>query len=241
MPREGLPPLKPLSLKAQCAAHLERLIISGELAIGASLPPEREFAKSLGVSRPVLHEAIVDLAAKGFLVIEPRRGIRVKDFYREGTLATFEALVRDSDGVFPSGIIGDITDFRALIELEAARLAATRGGGEGLAGLRAVVAEEECLPPPPAGLEERVALDMRLHQLIAEASGNRILPLVINSLAPVYSSLVRKFYEAGPEPSAVLGWHRRLVEAIAARDREAAARLAEEMLRHGALTIGASG
>lgn len=240
MSREGLPPLKPVSLKAQCTAHLERLIISGELPIGASLPPEREFAKELGVSRPVLHEAIVDLAAKGFLVIAPRRGIRVKDFYREGTLATFEAIIQDSDGAFPSGIIGDITDFRALIELEAARLAASRGGGERIVELRAVVAEEGTLSPLPAGLEGRVALDMRFHMLIVEASGNRILPLVMHSLAPVYASLVRKFYEAGPEPSVVLDWHRRLVEAIVARDREAAARLAEEMLRHGALMIGAS-
>ena len=62
-------PLKPLhvdSLKEACVKRLEELILSGELKVGVRLPSERDFAASLGVSRPVLHEALVDLSAKGF-------------------------------------------------------------------------------------------------------------------------------------------------------------------------------
>jgi DNA-binding FadR family transcriptional regulator len=227
------------SLKAQCAALLERLIISGVLAVGSTLPPERDFAKSLGVSRPVLHEAIVELASKGFLHIEPRRGVRVKDFYREGTLAIFEAIILHGKGNFPASVLADVVAFRSLIELEAVRLAAGIGGGDCLGRLRAHLAEEEGLPPLPAGLEARVALDVGFHVLVAEASGNRILPLVINSLSPIYASLVERFYKTGPDLARVGKWHRDIVEALARRDVEAALALSREMLDHGSRAIGA--
>lgn len=231
--------LEAKSLKAQCSAFLEGLIISGELAVGSALPPERDFAKSLGVSRPVLHEAIVDLAAKGFLQIEPRRGVKVRDFYREGTLAIFEAIVLHGSGDFPAGVLKDVLAFRALIELEAVRLAAGARGGDCLARLEAHLAEEAALPPLPQGLKARVALDVGFHLLLAEASGNRILPLVVHSLAPIYSSLVERFYEAGPELAKVGGWHRELVDYLARGDVDSAVRIAQEMLDHGSRTLGA--
>jgi GntR family transcriptional regulator, transcriptional repressor for pyruvate dehydrogenase complex len=236
-----VPPLETRSLKAQCAAHIEGLIISGELPVGSLLPPERDFAKQIGVSRPVLHEALVDLASKGFLGIEPRRGVRVKDFYREGTLATFEAIVLHADGDFAPEALADMLGFRVLIETEAARLAAERGGGEFLAALEEHLEAEARLPVPPAGLEERVALDLRFHLLVAEASGSRILPLVLNSIAPIYASLVRTFYGKGPDLDLVAGFHRRLVEAIAARDGRGAESAVKDMLGHGARLVSTDG
>jgi DNA-binding FadR family transcriptional regulator len=232
-----IPPLAARSLKAQCTEHIERLIISGGLPVGTLLPPEREFARQLGVSRPVLHESLVDLAAKGFLHIEPRRGVRVKDFYREGTLATFEAIVLHADGAFAPEVLGDMLGFRVLIEAEAARLAAARGGGEFSETLQAHLDAEARLPPPPAGLEERIALDIRFHVLLAEASGSRILPLVVNSIGPVYASLVRRFYQEGPDLALVGAYHRRLVEAILAKDGGRAEAAVREMLAHGAALV----
>ena len=227
------------SLKAQCAALLERRIISGELGVGSSLPPERDFARELGVSRPVLHEAIVDLAAKGFLRIEPRRGVRVRDFYREGTLAIFEAIVLHGKGDFPASVLGDVVGFRALIEVEAVRLAAGIRAGDCLARLEAHLLDEARLPALPEGLEARAALDVRFHVLLAEASGNRILPLVVNSLAPIYTSLVERFYKADPDLARVGKWHTDIVAALARADVDTAVSLAREMLDHGSRTIGA--
>ena len=235
-----LPPLEARSLKAQCAAMLERCIISGELAIGCSLPPERDFARQLGVSRPVLHEAIVDLAAKGFLVIEPRRGVRVKDFYLEGTLDTFEAIVLHGDGRFAPGVLQDVLGFRLLLEREAVRLAAARGGGPFLAPLQALLQEEAALPALPHGLERRCALDFRFHLLLAEASGNSILPLVMNSIAPIHRSLIERFYRSGPDLALVGGWHGRIIEALQAGEVEQATGLMTELLAHGARTLGGS-
>ena len=48
-------------------AEIERLITTGQLAPGMKLPPEREFAETLGVSRTVVREAMHTLTAKGLL------------------------------------------------------------------------------------------------------------------------------------------------------------------------------
>ncbi len=71
--RFPLQPLQVPSLKAACVQQLEHLILSGKLKINEKLPPERELAAQLQVSRPVIHEAIVDLAAKGLVTIIPRQ------------------------------------------------------------------------------------------------------------------------------------------------------------------------
>ena len=59
---ELLKPVKTESLKEACSGRLEDLILSGRLPIGQKLPSERELALQLCVSRPVAHEALVDLA-----------------------------------------------------------------------------------------------------------------------------------------------------------------------------------
>jgi len=241
MTDRDIEPLAARSLKAQCLERLERLIISGKLAIGEAFPPERDLAKSLGVSRPVLHEAMVELAAKGFTVVKPRRGTRVADYYRNGTLAIFESIVLHGDGDFPRSVLGDLVAFRRLIESESVRLAAQRGGGEYLAELRAVVGEEEAMAARPAAeVSRRTDLDVRFHLLLAEASGNRVLPLVINSIAPLYRRLVERFYESSPRYGTVLAFHGDLVDSIAKRDPEGALRVLEAMLEHGARSMGTS-
>jgi DNA-binding transcriptional MocR family regulator len=83
----AITPLRVPSLKEACVQRLEELILSGELKAGEKLASERELALQLGISRPVLHEALVDLAAKGLVAIEPRRGVYINDFRTNGSVA----------------------------------------------------------------------------------------------------------------------------------------------------------
>jgi DNA-binding FadR family transcriptional regulator len=227
------------SLKARCEDVLEKLLVSGEFPAGDPLPPERELASRLGVSRPLLHEAIVELAAKGFLAVEPRHGVRVRDFWREGTLSTFEAIVLRADGDFPPGVLEDVLAFRALIELEAAALAARRRGGEYLDPLKRLLEEEGALPPLPEDIAGRAALDLRFHRLLADASGNRVLPLVMGSIATISLAMIERFYRAGPDQARVEDYHRRIVRSIGAARVAETSRLVAEMLEQGAELLGA--
>ena len=62
-----LKPLKAESLKEVFISRFEDLILTGKLAIGQRLPPERELAVQLGVSRPVVHEGLLDLQLRASL------------------------------------------------------------------------------------------------------------------------------------------------------------------------------
>ena len=70
---------QPESIRAQVVREIENRIFSGELAIGERLPPERELALELGVSRSLVNLAILDLESMGFLRIVPRQGTFVAD------------------------------------------------------------------------------------------------------------------------------------------------------------------
>ena len=67
------------SLKDLFVQQLERMILSGELAVGDQIPPERDLAEQMGVSRTVINAGIADMASKGFLEIRPRKGVFVAD------------------------------------------------------------------------------------------------------------------------------------------------------------------
>jgi GntR family transcriptional regulator, transcriptional repressor for pyruvate dehydrogenase complex len=242
---DGIAKLQVKSLKAAAVEELERLIISGKLSMGSAMPPERELAARLGVSRPVVHEAMVELASKGFVRVEPRRGAFVNDFYRHGTLAILETIVVHNGGEFPPEALADVLAFRKLIELEAARLAASRRGEGFLDALRNLVATEASAPKDD--LDTICELDFEFHLIVAEASGSLVFPLLVNSFRPLYLSLGRRFYEAiesGRGAAAfgeVLDFHLRVADRIAEGAEEGAVLAMREMLEHGERALGARG
>ena len=81
------------SLKDLFVKELENKILSGELKVGDKLPSERELASSMQVSRAVVNAGIAELEQKGFLIIKPRIGTFVENFYKNGTLETFSSIM----------------------------------------------------------------------------------------------------------------------------------------------------
>ena len=227
-------PLKVQSLKEACVGRLEELILSGELGIGERLPPERDFAARIGVSRPVLHEALVDLSMKGLVRIVPRHGAFVNDYRSSGSMAILSSLLSHHDGKLDPAFTRSLIAMRLLVETETARLAALERTAEQLAGLQAIVADEEgAASDSPERLTE---LDFSFHLSIAIASGNLVYPLMLNSFKAVYSSLTGEFFRerSGTRAvEAVRDFHLRLVEAIGLRDAASAAATMGAMLRQG--------
>lgn len=229
-----LEPLRVPSLKEACVQRLEELILSGELKIGERLPPEREFAARLGVSRPVLHEALVDLDAKGLVRIVPRRGVFVNDYRRSGSMAILTSLLAYHNGQLDPAFAQSLLDTRLLLEVETARLAALHRTDDHLSEFHDLLAQEReaaCCDP-----QTLTGLDFDFHLLVAIASGNLIYPLLINSFKSIYTSLTGAFfrqYYGSPVVEAVHQFHRRLVEAIERRDAVGAVQVMREMLAHG--------
>jgi GntR family transcriptional regulator, transcriptional repressor for pyruvate dehydrogenase complex len=227
-------PIKIQSLKDTCVARLEELILSGELKIGERLPSERDFAVRIGVSRPVLHEALVDLDAKGLVHIVPRRGVYVSDYRRSGSLAILSSLLAFHNGKLDPSFMQSMIDMRLTVETESARLAALNRTPEQMTEFHAILNEEQqAAGDNPQVLTE---LDFSFHLSVAIASGNLVYPLIINSFKGVYTSLTGDFfrkYYGTPVVETVRQFHARLVEAFEKQNADRARSIMIEMLKHG--------
>lgn len=228
-------PLVVPSLKQACIHKLESMILSGELKAGEKLPSERVLALQLNVSRPVLHQALVDLALKGLVEIQPRRGVYINDFRTHGSLALLSSLITFQEGILSPELTRDMTALRRLLEGETARLAAKNRSQIHLESMKTILNEETQIDR--TDIPALVKLDFSLHIQIALASENTIYALLLNSIADLYTSFTTRFFiniQSGPELDKVFDFHRRLVAAIADQNSEAARILMEEMLDHGA-------
>ncbi|MDP8256204.1 MAG: FadR/GntR family transcriptional regulator [Candidatus Alcyoniella australis] len=231
-----LDPIKTDSLKDVFIARFEELILSGKLSIGQRLPSERELALQLGVSRPVVHEGLVDLEFKGLVSMKPRVGTVVNDYRRQGSLALLTSLVNYRRGLFEPRLLASMLQMRMLFEIETARLAAHCRSDAQLAELRDLLKREQSAER--TDIAYITELDFELHHMVALASDNMIYPLVINSFKQVYTNLTGLFFSEPAVVEQVFAFHRELVEAIAAQDEQRAAQQMQRILEHGAEHLG---
>ena len=84
------------TLKELFIEQIESMILSNELKIGEKLPPEREIASMMQVSRSVVNDGIVEMARKGFLQIIPRQGTYVADYKKYGTIDILVSIMKNS-------------------------------------------------------------------------------------------------------------------------------------------------
>ncbi len=229
--KELLGPLKTESLKEVFISRFEGLILSGRLSMGQKLPSERELALQLGVSRPVVHEGLVDLATKGLVSMKPRVGAVVNDFRREGSITLLNSLLNYHQGRISPEILEGMIEMRKLIEMETARLAAINRTDEQFEELTVHVSDE--LRIKHKDINALTEADFRFHHLIALASSNVIYPLFLNSLKEVYTNLSGVFFGDGSVVEVVFDLHVRMLKAIGKKDADAAVKLMKRILDHG--------
>jgi DNA-binding FadR family transcriptional regulator len=228
---DGLGPVKSESLTEICIRRFEGLILSGAFKAGEKLPPERDLARRLGVSRPVVHEALVDLAAKGLVTITPRKGSRVNDFRRHGSVSLLISLLEYHDGKLDAKLLDGLLTLRLLMEVENAKLSARHCSPAQLLELRHLLELE-------AAADRRdipviTGLDFEFHLILAIATDNLLYPLLLNSFKPVYTNLSGQFFEDPGVVDAVFDFHKKIVAAIAQKDETHAAEIMRRMLVHG--------
>jgi len=229
--QELLKPIKSESLKEVFISKFENLILSGKVSIGQKLPSERELALQLGVSRPVVHEGLVDLAAKGLITLTPRVGTIVNDYRTDGSLAMLTSLFNYHDGQLEHGILKSALDMRMLFEIETAKLAAIHRTEDHLARFEEILKTEASL-----NAYDTISVtetDFSFHHLIAMASGNMIYPLLLNSFKQFYTHLAGQFFTDPSLVKSVFDFHFELVIAIEKKDQALAIGIMEELLTHG--------
>ncbi len=206
--------IEPRRLYRQIADQLRTLIERGEFAAGARLPPERDLALQLGVSRPSVREALIALEVEGRVEVRMGSGVYVRPAGR----ATAAAAPRAA-GDSPL----ETLQARELIESELAARAALRMKRAQVSGLREAVA---LMAADAAAGRAPVRGDRLFHLRIAEVSENGTLLRLVGELfdereRPLYARLGSHF-DTGRSWAAAIAEHRAVIAAIAARSPEAA-------------------
>jgi GntR family transcriptional repressor for pyruvate dehydrogenase complex len=228
---DGLGPVKTDSLKEICIKRFEGLILSGAFAAGEKLPPERELAKRLGVSLPVVHEALVFIAEKGLVNITPRKGAMVNDFRRKGSVSLLISLLEYHDGKLDAKLLDGLLTMRLLVEIENVRLAARHRTDTQLEELNNVLLQETIADH--TDIEIITQLDFEFHLIVAISTDNLLYPLLLNSFKPVYTNLSGQFFKDSTVVGVVFDFHKKIVAAISDRAEQLAADLMHQMLSHG--------
>jgi GntR family transcriptional repressor for pyruvate dehydrogenase complex len=196
--------------------RLREMITRGDLKSGDRLPPERDLAKLLGVSRPTLRAGIRSLAAVG--VLQSRQGAGTFVVKSEGSPSLDSSPLRLMSALhgFTSA---EMFEARLALEMAIAGLAAERATGDQMATMAEEVAEMFATLDRP---EEFLLHDMRFHQTVAAASGNRILTALMNMVATILFDVRRKTVNRAHDLKESAEMHRQVYRAIRERDPEAA-------------------
>lgn len=220
--------VRKLSLTDRFVKEIELKILKGEWAIGQKLPPLRELALDMQVSRSVVNAGIVELINKGYLKSLPRKWTEVNSWKREGTLAVLNGIMENN--IWDEELLMSLFDSRMLIECESARLAAINRTEEDLAKLKSILSKEK--KANNRTLEEIIGCDLLFHHTIAVASGNMVYPLILKSFEKSTFKLMGDFYSQDVHKF-VYDKHSELVKAIELKDADSAKIIMRELLAHG--------
>lgn len=172
------------SLKELFISNIEAKILSGELPVGQQLPPERQLAQSMGVSRAVVNSGIVELENRGFLDVRPRVGTFVADYRRAGTMETLKSIMTYNRGRLRNEEIRSILEVRdALDKLAVADIIPHVTE---LDNMLLLLEKVEAIRQASDNRQAAEAAFAFQHEL-AMLSGNTLLPLIFRSF---YSSVL---------------------------------------------------
>ncbi len=206
--------------------EIQELIVSGRLDPGTKLPPERELAEEIGVSRTVIREAVHILVTKGLLETRQGVGTIVRQVTRDQLVEPLSLLLQTSDG----GIsVEHLHQVRCILEIEIAGLAALQATEEDVEELRRIVTEME-MRLAQDDLEAFAARDADFHQALAKTTRNPLLVVLLDSIRDLMQE-VRLLVTRHPGlPQQVMPDHRKILERVIAKDPAGARQAMQEHL-----------
>ncbi|NLV86290.1 MAG: FadR family transcriptional regulator [Clostridiales bacterium] len=205
------------TLKELFIEQLENMILSGKLSIGQKLPPERELAASMRVSRGVVNAGLAEMAEKGFLETVPRSGTYVTDYRRRGRLETLVSIMKFNGGSLPNADIRSILEIRLVLFKLAFELAIPRIEDFEIDEMFKCSEELDRVEEPAKAAE----LAFEFDHLLCCYSGNTLLPLIFYSFKSPNMTLFERYFRKHGYDSMRLRT-RTLCKAMANRDLEAA-------------------
>jgi len=198
------------------ASHIERLIVDGELQPGDRIPPERVLAKTLGVSRASLREAMHELESRNLIDRRQGRGTTVAEPTAE-RLSLLDELSKQQVEQ------RNAAELREIVEPTIASLAATRRATTNIRSLEETLRRSADV----LSADESLRLDVEFHLELAHAAHNPLLSTLVG-VTNDWTLETRRHSHATPDARRrSIEGHRGILDAVVAGE-PAAARLAME-------------
>ncbi len=219
------------TLSQRVEKRIEEVIRQKKILPGEKLPTEKELCEMFAVSRTALREALRMLSGRGLITIRKGSGIYINDYsaiLAVKPMSLFLELNFDKEQIF------HVIRVRQMLEPEIARMAAKYRTEEDIVAFRTNL--KRFIECRDEDYRREGELDREFHLLLARASGNPIIPVMVEpifQLMPKIRTLV--YAHVHHAKSVALEYHQKLIQAISDQDEQAAyeamtahLRLAEE-------------
>ncbi len=230
--QRGRPRFKTIGQKdglvQQVVQAIEDQIQRGRLDVGARLPPEREFSDQLGVSRPVVREAVRILTTQGLLETKHGIGTTVRAMSRDEVLKPLKLFLRIRG---EDVSVEHLHQVRSILEVENAGLAAEQGTDRDIDDLSILCEEMSAASDDPAGFALK---DSEFHRRLSETSHNPLLIFLLDSVHDMMGAVRSLVSNQIGLYERVMPTHIRIVEAVRAHNRPSAR---EAMREHLAIAL----
>lgn len=209
---------KPLTLSQEIESKIEDAIRQKKLAPGQKLPSENELCTMFGVSRTALREALRMLSARGLLYVRKGDGIYVNN-YSSSQASKPMSLYLELQ--FDKEYIMHLVHVRQMIEPHIARLAAKNRTEE---DLKRIESNLEKFLDRDQDAQRIAQLDVEFHTAIAQASGNPLIPLIMDplfSMLPKIKTLIVNHLKKVKSDNAPT-YHQKIFDMITMQDEQGA-------------------
>lgn len=216
---DKLKPIQRPSVGEQVSEQLKAQLLEGKWKPGEKIPSENELAQAFGVSRVSVREALMRLSSLGLLESKFGGGSYVREFTPGLNMS---AIVPAA--YLDTGSVLEVIEFRQVVEVKTAGLAARRATPEDVESLETILAEMHRVKEMP---QEFAEADLNFHLELARISGNSLLIETMNVIRSILGQTMQYIIRQRGHTQG-LSYHRLLIDAIAGHDEKMTMRIMEE-------------
>lgn len=221
-----------------CARILRSAILSGELAVGAKLPPERQLATSLGVNRLTLRNALAQLASSGLVSVKQGSGYTVQDYQRAGGLDLLPGLLQLSqDRGDLRSLARELLFLRRHLAAAVLERVAMETDGIAIANVRSAITEFARVVATTDDLQQIAAADLSVLACLLQATDSPVLALCLNPVVSVLADFKQLREAMYAEPQTNVAGYQLLLNWLESPRPELSAAIMAELARRDETTL----
>jgi GntR family transcriptional regulator, transcriptional repressor for pyruvate dehydrogenase complex len=190
--------------------RIKDLLARGDLKAGSRLPPERELAELLNISRPSLRTALKALSVMGIIRAKPGAGTYIAESLPEifAEPMHFMTLINNTS-------VEELFEARRIIEAGLAELAAERATIDDVQALnREIEGMRAAIDDPENFLKH----DVGFHRIMAHTANNKLMSGIMDTIAQLLFHIRRQSIANASNLNEAIEWHQKIVEAIRKHD-----------------------